>query len=145
MLNQSIGTITLDSTITAQRWFNTQSGRLLPSSDMYTSAQRLTANFHRAKALWLSNGDKCIPGSYVACKGLETGHNVDGIAIAEVREIIMLKHLGSIQNTADSVLLEVCRTGPEVSVHGMPRLIPSEEIFIVRPDVRTLILTVSMI
>ncbi|KAJ3859097.1 hypothetical protein EV359DRAFT_68458 [Lentinula novae-zelandiae] len=114
------GTITLDSTITAQCWFNTQSGHSLPSSDMYTSAQRLTANFHQAKALWLTNGDKCIPGSYVACKGLETGHNVDGIAIAE--------------NTADSVLLEVCRTGPEVSVHGMPRLIPSEEIFIVQPN-----------
>ena len=83
----------------------------------------------------LVNLDKCVPGSYVACKNLGTGNAIDGVEIAQVKEVLWRCRPDVICKTADSVLLEAHQVGPQTSVHGMPRLLPSNEFHLVEPEV----------
>lgn len=102
---------------------------------MFDADDKLHSKFRSAKDLVLVNFDKCNPGSYVACKSLGTGNAVDGVEIAQVQEVLWRYRSDVICNTADAVLLEAHTVGPQTSVHGMPRLLPSNDFYLVAPEV----------
>lgn len=45
-------------------WKNTESGRIISGSLIFTDNEKDTSSFLCAKDLLLRNGDKCIPGNY---------------------------------------------------------------------------------
>lgn len=59
----------------------------------------------------------------------------DGIALAQVHEILHLKRRNDPVVVADSVLIEALHTGVVASSQGMPRLSPSGQFFTVKPSV----------
>ncbi|KAF9060812.1 hypothetical protein BDP27DRAFT_1491210 [Rhodocollybia butyracea] len=134
LVDHSLSTCTLDSSTTAQKWQNTFSGRHVPMSPIFEADEKSNATFHRAKDLVLENLDKCMPGSYVACQNIESGNAVDGVEIAQVKEVLWRYRPDTAHKTADAVLLEGHKVGPQVSVHGMPRLLSSNSFHLVEPE-----------
>ncbi|KAJ3714464.1 hypothetical protein C8R42DRAFT_726467 [Lentinula raphanica] len=128
------GFVTLDPAATKQHWSNTQSGRRVPETALFTSSDKSQAKFRQSKDVILVNGDRCTPLSYAACSAQACSpFACDGISIVQVLEILRIKRLGAL--SADSILVEAMIIGTEPSVHGMPCLKHSGKFFVVEPTV----------
>ncbi|KAJ3809763.1 hypothetical protein EV368DRAFT_89490 [Lentinula lateritia] len=129
------GTCTLDLTVTNQRWNTLKTSRTLPDTPLFAEDQKLNGSFRSIKKLVLANYDICSNSSYVAC--MEPSLHAfarDGIALAQVHEILHLKRRNDPVVVADSVLIEALHTGVVASSQGMPRLSPSGQFFTVKPS-----------
>ncbi|KAF9059623.1 hypothetical protein BDP27DRAFT_1238327, partial [Rhodocollybia butyracea] len=121
----------VDHSASIQKWLQTESCRKVPDSNIFTAAQKAQGVFHRAVDLILVNGDKCSPGNYVICEDPRT---TDATAVARVSEILMRNKNGRLNEAAESVLLELYRVQAKASCHGMPRLSPSGQFYLVGPQ-----------
>ncbi|KAF9070031.1 hypothetical protein BDP27DRAFT_1420467 [Rhodocollybia butyracea] len=72
-----------------------------------------------------------LPGNYVICEDPRT---TDATAVARVSEILMRNKNGRLNEAAESVLLELYRVQARASCHGMPRLSPSGQFYLVGPQ-----------
>ncbi|KAJ4464148.1 hypothetical protein C8R41DRAFT_739929, partial [Lentinula lateritia] len=117
-----------------QQWQNTQTGRLVPETPLYTEFEKSTKNFHRTQQLIVANGDKCKPLGFAACSSpLLYAFSTDGISIVKVIEPLQCKRTAFPTNAVDSVLVEAMVVGNIASSHGMPRLTPSGQYFSILP------------
>ncbi|KAJ3832688.1 hypothetical protein F5878DRAFT_495781, partial [Lentinula raphanica] len=115
-------------------WSNTQSGRRVPETALFTSPEKTQAKFRQSKDVILVNGDRCMPLSYAACSAQACiPFACDGISIVQVLEILRIKRPGAL--LADSILVEAMIIGTEPSVYGMPSLKHSGKFFVVKPTV----------
>ncbi|KAJ3884926.1 hypothetical protein GG344DRAFT_83339 [Lentinula edodes] len=125
------GSCTLDPTASEQCWQNTQSGRRVPDSPLFTNSEKLNGKYRRVKEVLIANGDRCMPSSYVACSDpILRPFSHHGISIAHVTEALQLQHRDSLSAVADSVLIEPMIVGSIPSAHGMPRLVASRKFFL---------------
>ncbi|KAJ3804502.1 hypothetical protein F5876DRAFT_53309 [Lentinula aff. lateritia] len=125
---------TVDRGALDQQWQNTQTGRLVPETPLYTEFEKSTKNFHRTQQLIVANGDKCKPLGFAACSSpLLHAFSIDSISIVKVIESLQCKRTAFPTNAVDSVLVEAMVVGKIASSHGMPRLTPSGRYFSIPP------------
>ncbi|KAJ4497667.1 hypothetical protein C8R41DRAFT_894578 [Lentinula lateritia] len=134
-IKKYLGTFVQDPSSLLQKWGNTQTGRLVPETPLYTVHEKTYCTFHRAKTLRAANSDKCLPLGFVACSDPKLHTFAErGISVVRLHEALGCKRDAFPIQNIDCVLVQGMKVSKEASSHGMPRLSASGEYFAVPPS-----------